>query len=179
MQKAQTTRTEECSITDYGSPESAVAPRDTPERSHIRLARDRAIGFTTIHVSVTMVLTLVGVYITQLAFAGVSLNTIDPVAIVTDNGWHIIVTGPIACTESERAYLRVTVTQRTTGAVARGRTRITCTGDTQHWEVHASIQGKETFQEGPATAVAFGHTTLRGETIDAHQWLVDITLVRE
>src|SRR4029453_12482040 len=126
-----------------------------------------------------MVLTLVGLYITPLAFAGVSLNTIAPIAIVTDNGWHIIVTGPIACMESERAHQRVTVTQRATGAVAYGRTCITCTGDTQHWEVQASIQGQETFQEWPATAVALGRTTWRGESTDAHQWLVDITLVRE
>jgi hypothetical protein len=126
-----------------------------------------------------MVMALGGVCIAPMAFAGLQLNTIDPVAIVTDNGRHIIVTGPIACTESERAYLRVTVTQRSTGAVAEGRTLSICTGDTQHWEVHASIQGNEPFQEGPATAVALGRTTSRGETTDAHQWLVDITLVGE
>ena len=77
------------------------------------------------------------------------------------------------------AYLEVTVTQRATGAVAEGRTRITCTGNTQQWQVHASTQGKETFQEGPATAVALGRTSDRGDITDAHQWLVDITLVGE
>jgi hypothetical protein len=71
------------------------------------------------------------------------------------------------------------VTQRETGAVAEGRTRITCTGDTQQWEVHASIRGKESFQEGPATAVAVARTTDRGDTDDAQQWLVNITLVTE
>ena len=126
-----------------------------------------------------LVLTLGGVCIAPLAFAGIALNTIDPRAIVTDDGCHLIVTGPIACTENERAFLHVTVTQRVTGAVAKGRTRLLCTGETQHWEIHASIHGKATFQEGPATAVAIGHTILRGETTDAHQWLVDVTLVRE
>jgi hypothetical protein len=130
-------------------------------------------------VSAAMLLTLVGVCIAPMAFAGIFLNTIDPVTIVTDNGRHLIVTGPIACTESQTADLRVTVTQRTTGAVAEGRTRFTCTGDTQHWEVHASTQGNETFQEGAATAVALGRTTLHGDTDDAHQWLVNITLVGE
>ena len=130
-------------------------------------------------VSAAIVTTFVGVCVAPMAFARITANTIVPVAIVTDNGRHLIVTGPMACTESERAYLRVTVTQRSTGAVAEGRTLITCTGDTQHWEVHASIQGKEIFQEGPATAVALGRTTSRGETTDAHQWLVDITLVGE
>jgi hypothetical protein len=71
------------------------------------------------------------------------------------------VTGPIACTEGLTAYVRVTVTQRETGAVAQSHTRITCTGDTQEWEVHAGIHGKETFEEGPATAVALGRTTHR------------------
>src|SRR5919108_3231670 len=127
-------------------------------------------------VSAAMVLTLVGVCIAPLAFAGMPFNTIDSVASVTDNGRHVIVTGPLECTEGERASLRVTVTQRATGAVAEGRTLLTCTGDIQHWEVHASTQGNETFQAGPATAVALGHTTTRGDTTDAHQWLVDITL---
>jgi hypothetical protein len=126
-----------------------------------------------------MVITLASVCTVPMAFAGLAVNTIDPVAIVTDDGRHIIVTGPIECTESERAYLQVTVTQRSTGAVAQGRTRITCTGDTQQWEVHAALQGNETFQAGPATAVALAHTTSSGETTDAHQWLVDITLVGE
>jgi len=130
-------------------------------------------------VSAAIVLTLVGVFVAPTAFARQVGNTIDPVAIVTDNGRHIIATGPIGWTESERAFLRVTVTRRPTGAVAEGRTLLTCTGDTQQWEVHASTQGKETFQEGPATAVALATTTDRGNTDDAHQWLVNITLVGE
>jgi hypothetical protein len=109
-----------------------------------------------------MVMALVGVGITTPAFARIVGNTIDPIAIVTDDGRHLVVTGPIECTAGESAYLRVTVTQRATGALAEGRTLITCTGDTQQWEVHASRQGNETFQEGPATAVASGRTLARG-----------------
>ena len=130
-------------------------------------------------VSAAVVLTFVGVCIAPLAFAGIALNTIAPTATVTDNGSHLIVTGPITCTERQRAFLRVRVTQRATGAVATGRTHITCTGEAQYWEVHAAAHGDATFQEGPATAVAFGRTTWRGEPTDAHQWLVEITLVRE
>ena len=110
---------------------------------------------------------------------GMSFNTIDPIAIVTGNGRHIVVTGPIACDEAETAYVRVVVTQRATGAVAEGSTFITCSGDTQQWEAQASSQGKATFEEGPATAVALGRTTFRGEATDAHQWLVDITLTEQ
>jgi uncharacterized protein with beta-barrel porin domain len=107
-------------------------------------------------------------------------NTIDPVAFVTDGGRHLIVTGPQACDAGERSVIRVTVTQRSTGAVAEGHTRLLCTGqtpdDTQQWKVHATTQGEETFEKGPATAVAISRTILRGDTTDAHQWLVDITL---
>ena len=130
---------------------------------------------------VAAALTLVAVFIARTAFARIVANTIDPVASVTDKGRHLIVTGPISCTRGERAYLRVTVTQRSTGAVAEGRTFVTCIGEgePQQWKVHASTQGDETFEEGPATAVALGRTTSRGDSTDAHQWLVEITLVGE
>ena len=59
----------------------------------------------TCFVSAAMVLTLVGVCIAPLAFAGMPMNTIDPVAIVTTTARHLIVTGPIACTESQTADL--------------------------------------------------------------------------
>ena len=54
-------------------------------------------------VATAIVLTLAGVFIAPMAFARMVVNTIDPVAIVTDNGRHIIVTGPISCTARERA----------------------------------------------------------------------------
>jgi hypothetical protein len=129
--------------------------------------------------SVAIGMSVVGVFVAHTAFARITANTIDPVATVADNGRHIIVAGPVACTQNERAYLRVTVTQRSTGAVAEGRTLITCTEGTQQWEAHASTLGREIFEEGPATAVALARTAERGETTDAHQWLVNITLVGE
>jgi hypothetical protein len=69
------------------------------------------------------------------------------------------------------------VTQRDTGAVAVGRTRITCTGAVEQWETHASTQGPEPFQQGPATAVALARTTNGRDITDAHQWLVPISLI--
>jgi hypothetical protein len=98
---------------------------------------------------------------------------------VTDDGLHLIVTGPIACDASERVTVRVTVTQRDTGAVAEGRTLLRCTGQTQQWQVHASVQGENAFAPGAATAVAVGRTSAHGAVTDAHQWLVDIALVEE
>src|ERR1041385_3980644 len=111
--------------------------------------------------SAGLALMLVGVCIAPLAFARILTNTIDAVAIVTDNNRRIRVPGPLACSVSEPAYIRVTVTQRSTGALAEGIALITCTTDVQRWTVHASTQGNATFQEGPAVAVALARTTDR------------------
>ena len=125
------------------------------------------------------ILTVAGLFIAKAAYAKLIGNTIDPVLTVNDNGRHIIVTGPTVCTSSEKSDLRVTVTQRSTGAVAEGRARFTCTGDLQHWEALATTVGREAFVEGPAIAVAIATTNDRGTTTDAHQWLVKVTLVGE
>jgi len=150
-----------------------------PSKKHIKCFASSAI-----------ILALVGVFMTRTASARRILNTIDPVAIVTDNGRHLIVTGPIGCTLGQRELIRVTVTQRRLtvtqheiGAVAEGHTRVICTGKTQKWEVHAWTQSKETFEEGAATAVALGRqikrSRERSHVTDAHQWLVNITLEEE
>jgi hypothetical protein len=126
-----------------------------------------------------VVAALLGAVVATAALAKIVKNTIDPVAIVTDHGRQIIATGPISCTRGERALLHVTLTQRATGAVAEGRTRAKCRGEgvEQQWEVHASTHGDERFEEGVATAVALARTTRRGASSDAHQWLVEVTLV--
>jgi hypothetical protein len=74
----------------------------------------------------------------------------------------------------------VTVTQRTTGTVAEGGAILTGTGTTNHWEIEAAVQGNETFEAGAATATAIAVTSAAGgQATDAHQWLVNITLVKE
>jgi len=130
-------------------------------------------------VTAALVAILVGFLATSVTFAKVARNTIDPVAVVSQDGRHLFVTGPVECTAGERSRLRVTVSQRSTGAVAEGRTFDTCTGGAQQWEVEASILGKVKFEEGPATAVAIAVTSDRGRATDAHQWLVNVTLVAE
>jgi hypothetical protein len=82
----------------------------------------------TVVVVATMI-ALVGLVSVLPAGARITMNTIDPVAVVTDAGRHLVVRGPLACTKGERAFLRVTVSQRATGAVAEGHTRLICTGD--------------------------------------------------
>ena len=124
-------------------------------------------------------LSLIGVATAPVAVARVVANTIDAVAFVADAGRLLVVTGPITCTAGERGILRVTVTQRETGALAEGQALVVCSGGPQEWEVHAAIQGRESFQVGSAIAVASARTRARGDTTDAHQWSVPITLVTE
>jgi hypothetical protein len=126
-----------------------------------------------------VVMALAGAFLARTASAGIQVNTVDAVAQMTGNGRHLLVTGPIGCTAGERAHIRVTVTQRTTGAVAEGHTLVRCAGDTQQWAVRASTRGRETFEEGPAVAVALARTTAGGVATDTHQWLVAITLQGE
>jgi hypothetical protein len=125
-----------------------------------------------------VVLSLAGSFAAPVVFARIAKNTIDPTAIVTDRGRHVVVTGPISCDAREQAFIDVTVTQRTTGAMAFGRTLRTCNGDTHQWRAHAVVLDKERFEEGPATVVAAARTSDDGEITDAHQWLVDVTLIR-
>ena len=46
-------------------------------------------------------------------------------------------------------------------------------------QVQATAQGKAVFAPGPARATALAVTTTRGETTEANQWLVDITVEKE
>ena len=130
-------------------------------------------------VSAAILLTVAGVFVARTAFARIILNTIDSVGIVSDKGRHLTLTGPLAATAGDRVELRLTVTQRSTGALAEGHTFLTGTGTTNQWEVEARAQGAATFEAGPATAVALARTTVGGKVTDAHQWLVNITLVKE
>ena len=123
-----------------------------------------------------IIVTLLGIVMAPVAYAKIFNNTIDPVATVSDNGRRIVLTGPIQTDVVEKIYLRVTVTQRTTGAAADGIAILRGTGELQQWEVKAKARGKASFEPGPATAVAIALTSDKGQTSDAHQWLVNITL---
>jgi hypothetical protein len=126
-----------------------------------------------------IVLIVAAAIVVPPVFAKLALNTINVAATVSQNGRKIIVTGPIEGTMGERCQLRLTVTQRSTGAVAEGTTQLVLRGSSQSWEVVAHAQGASTFVEGPATAVAMATTASRGQTTDAAQWLVEVTLDNE
>ena len=120
-----------------------------------------------------------GVLVTPQVFARMSFNTIDTVATIADHGNHIIVTGPIQCDQVQWVDMRVTITQRTTGAVAEGKIHFLGTPGLQEWTVDAAVKGKIDFEEGPATVVALGVSKVQGQADDAHQWLVEVLLVDE
>ena len=130
-------------------------------------------------VSAITFLTVLGLVLAPAAQARVVLNTIDATAKLSENGRRLVVTGPIQTDVVEKIYLRVTVTQRATGAVAEGIAILRGTGELQTWEVRAKTRGKASFEPGPATAVALAITSDKGQTSDSHQWLVNITLVNQ
>lgn len=47
-----------------------------------------------------ILLLLVGLFLAGTSFAKVILNTIDPVAVVSDNGRSIVLTGPLECDQT-------------------------------------------------------------------------------
>ena len=128
---------------------------------------------------IVVVFVAVGVLVSTFADARIMRNTIGATARLTESGRALVVTGPIQCDQTQPTYLRLTVSQRTTGAVANGIANITCTPDERQWEVRITAQGNAAFEEGSAIAVALARSTQNGSPDDAHQWLVNITLVRE
>jgi hypothetical protein len=127
-------------------------PMNTHTRKHLK----------TWLVPVTALAVLAGVFIARTTFAKITWNTIDPVGIVADRGRKVTVTGPIAVTAGERTELLITVTQRSTGAMAEGVIFFTGTGQTNQWEVTAITMGPATFATGPATVVGLARSSGSG-----------------
>jgi len=148
-------------------------------RKEIRMNIHHQKHLKTWLVSSTVLVILAGVFVARTAFAKITNNTIDPVGIVADKGRQVTVTGPIAVTAGERTELRVTVTQRSTGGVAEGVIFFTGSGQTNQWEITAVAGGRATFQAGPATVVGLARSSIKGQATDAHQWLVNVTLLHE
>jgi hypothetical protein len=113
------------------------------------------------------------------AFAGVALNTIDGRAILDQAGRVVRVTGPIGCSQVERATIRVTVSQRTTGAVAEGRWRGRCQPTARTWTVQRFVQqGSATFETSTARVCALGVTRKGTQVTDAKQWCQTVRLAK-
>jgi hypothetical protein len=118
--------------------------------------------------------------LTAPAGAGVVLNTIDREATVDQAGRILEAAGPIRCSERERAAIRVTISQRTTGAVAEGRWRGRCRSTTTRWTARGFVaQSSATFQPGTAQACALGVTRRAQNVTDAKQWCRTVRLVED
>jgi len=113
------------------------------------------------------------------ASAGVVLNTIDREAILGAGG-RVAVTGPLRCSGVERARIRVTVSQRTTGAVAEGRWRGLCRRTTKTWTATRFVpHGAAMFKTGTAQVCALAVTRRAERPTDAKQWCRRIKLTSE
>ncbi len=124
-------------------------------------------------------LILAALWLAPGALAKLSANTIDTTGTISGNGRHLVLTGPLTCDRVQWVDLRVTVTQRETGALAEGSLRFIGTPEQQIWMLEAQTYGRNAFVPGPARAVALAISSARGRADDAHQWLVDITLEEE
>ena len=116
---------------------------------------------------------------TQLASAGVSVQTMDPTATLSRDGRTVRVTGPIGCNQVERIKIVTRVTQRETAAHGVGTSEAACpTGTAGRWSATVKATGRYRFVPGEAEGVALAITRKGGRRTDAHQWLKALTLVR-
>ena len=95
---------------------------------------------------------------------------IDPTAMLSADGRYVVASGPLTCPKGAAFWLRVSVTQRATGAYAEAIKSFACTGKPQHWSVSALRTGDERFGAGPVEICALGRTLAGGRVTDAHQW---------
>jgi pimeloyl-ACP methyl ester carboxylesterase len=118
----------------------------------------------------------------EAAGAFVSGNTIDGLATYKQGGKLVRVTGPIACTRSERIAIRVATRQAETAARAGGRWKGRCTGEVQHWRVRARARGESRFQSGRGGVCAVATTRRGARVTDRRRWCervqVAATLIR-
>lgn len=84
-----------------------------------------------------------------------------------------------AVTQWNQTGVPISRERRETGAVAEGYVSFIGTAIQQQWLVQAEALGTTRMVPGPATVVALARSTISaGHPDDAHQWLVNVTLVR-
>jgi hypothetical protein len=88
-------------------------------------------------------------------------------------GGHVQISGHAACTEGAVADLRVTITQRGSGAVVEGTTHIRCAGDEVPWDLQAETVGRGALGPGPATACGLLQVDGVKDPPDTVQWCRD------
>jgi predicted lipoprotein with Yx(FWY)xxD motif len=92
-------------------------------------------------------------------------------ALLNPDG-SVVVTGPLDCAPllGQTIYLRVTLTQPGTGALAETNWSKPCSSDLTSWRVTLSPSSGTAFQLGPAESGVMDSGT-------AHQWISIVTLV--
>ncbi len=123
--------------------------------------------------SKSILMTIVAILATfaaRPAYALISANTVNEVALLSHNERLVLVTVRLDCTAGEQAHIQVTVTQESTGARAEGRTQGVCTGTMQEWTVKASARGPASFEEGAAQACPSAFTRDDGRVTDTRNW---------
>jgi len=112
-------------------------------------------------------------------FGSMTNSAFFDTATLAHGGRTLRVAGPLSCAGGATADVAVTITQRSTGAVARGRIRQRCDAAQTTFALGAQALRGAPF-DTPGSAQACGAVRLRspGRTgLDAFQWCRTITLV--
>ena len=94
----------------------------------------------------------------------------DATARLLAGGRGVRVSGPVTCTKGRRVRIDVTLTQRASGAVARGTWTARCTGVSRRWTIKRASALTGRFVTGQATACAAAATATSKRATDAVQW---------
>ena len=111
-----------------------------------------------------------GVGLLQIATAAITGNTIESTAALARHGTGAEVGVLLACDETQRTWLRVTVNRGGSPAVAEGRASIVCTNELTRFGVDVHRRHAR-LTEGAATACVLAVTS-----DDSRQWCKEITL---
>jgi hypothetical protein len=106
-----------------------------------------------------------------------TLAAFNPTGTLLSGGDRVKVGGHLTCTAGDHIFVRVTVTQNETAALAeKDWGNHVCTGANQSFGVTATWQGTERFAPGAATACALARTSNGSRHTGAIQWCSNITL---
>jgi hypothetical protein len=90
--------------------------------------------------------------------------------ILANNGREVVVTGHFTCTRGDVYEIRTAVTQRSTGALAAGKTQGRCSGRAEPFEAATWVYDEALFVPGPAQACAMMVTQADSQITDVFQW---------
>ena len=90
--------------------------------------------------------------------------------ILAKSGRKVVVTGHFTCTRGDVYEIRTAVTQRSTGALAAGKTQGRCSGRAEPFEAATWVYDEALFVPGPAEACAMMVTQADSQTTDVFQW---------